>query len=363
MGPAYGKLVPAGEPGRPAPRPAPRLGPPRPRPPPPPPPAPRARPCVRRTPQPRAAAYRCSIYRLQPVSAGLEGAPPTMCCERGRARAKESPAWRARAGPRGRGRAGRAPARSRGRGSRKVTASPFRSAAGSRGTAPRPAAGILWARRPRPSWPRASLRARPGRTRALAAQKARTSGRARGFRGAPPCPQVPAAAALRRRPRPQGFGLRLRARRGRTGSFQFGCEPRAQRHGDPEVLPPAPTSPGFDIAPAASFPLGRGDGTWGPGELAAPLQGLASPLCCSGSSIAWRAGDVSERRAGQHPRPGARHPPSGREGGVLTGARPPNSRGLRPGTWRGCAPVRRPRPLGHSALQHATTQKPLGTRK
>lgn len=100
-----------------------------------PPPAPQpcrllpGRACRRPRPGPASLCLSLILYRLQPVSAGLGGAPPTMCWER-RAPARRGPAWCARAGPRGSGpRKARAPpAGCRGWGSRKVTALPSRVA-------------------------------------------------------------------------------------------------------------------------------------------------------------------------------------------------------------------------------------------
>lgn len=85
--------------------------------------------CRRPRPGPASLCLSLILYRLQPVSAGLGGAPPTMCWER-RAPARRGPAWSARAGPRGSGpRKARAPpAGCRGWGSRKVTALPSRVA-------------------------------------------------------------------------------------------------------------------------------------------------------------------------------------------------------------------------------------------
>lgn len=305
-------------PGRPAPRPPPRLGPPgrAPRPPPrrPRPSPSRAVRAAARAPAPR----RCLsliLYRLQPVSAGLGGAPPTMCCERG-APPRRGPAWRARAGPRGRGRVGRAPARSRGRGSRKVTAWPFRSAAGSRRAAPAPAAGVLDTPPPAPpssAHPCAPSLAGPGRWPRR--KPGPPAGRAdsAGHLPARRSPARPLRGPARAR-RAQARGSAPAA--GRTGSFQFGCEPRARRRG-PRVLPPAPTSPGFVNSRIPAVPLGGGDGGLrGPGELAARLHGsLASPplLQRRQHRVALRG---CERAAGlsQHPRPGARasSPPGGR---------------------------------------------------
>ncbi|XP_045842234.1 basic proline-rich protein-like [Meles meles] len=183
---AYRKLAPAGEhrapgPPAPAPHPRPRLGhpghtlPPRP---PPRPPAPG--PCVLPpAPRPRVAAYPLSYTgcsRSPPASGARRRRPCAASAERSQGGGR--PGARAPAHV-DRGRAGRAPARSPGWGSRKVTAS--RSAANRRVPLghPRPCRWGPWPAAPLPP-PKRGLARRPDRTRALCCTNRGECGRARG---------------------------------------------------------------------------------------------------------------------------------------------------------------------------------------